>query len=113
MSRPGAENVDVTDPNALKARRPGRLMAELEEFVVADETLVFFTSDHGSHFPTRNAECRRSCHDACIRIPMLAHGPDLRPAGEPGPACSELPALLLQPAHRLPGTCMDRRPRQL
>jgi arylsulfatase A-like enzyme len=29
----------------------------------------------GSHFKTRNGEYKRSCHDGCLRIPMLAWGP--------------------------------------
>ena len=38
-------------------------------------TLMIYTSDHGSHFRTRNAEYKRSCHDGCLRIPMVACGP--------------------------------------
>ena len=53
----------------------GRIRAELERLGMADNTLIIYTSDHGSHFRTRNAEYKRSCHDGCIRIPMLAYGP--------------------------------------
>ncbi len=53
----------------------GRLMAELQSLGLAEETVVFYTSDHGSHFRTRNGEYKRSCHDGCIRIPMVARGP--------------------------------------
>ncbi|MHB1356533.1 MAG: sulfatase-like hydrolase/transferase [Anaerolineae bacterium] len=54
----------------------GRIRAELERLGLAENTLVIYTSDHGSHFRTRNAEYKRSCHDGCIRIPMVACGPD-------------------------------------
>lgn len=53
----------------------GRIRAELVRLGLAEDTLLLYTSDHGSHFCTRNAEYKRSCHDGCIRIPMIAHGP--------------------------------------
>jgi uncharacterized sulfatase len=53
----------------------GRIRAELDLLGIADRTLVIYTSDHGSHFRTRNGEYKRSCHEASIRIPMIACGP--------------------------------------
>jgi len=53
----------------------GRIRDELNQLGIADNTLVIYTSDHGSHFRTRNSEYKRSCHDGCIRIPMIAYGP--------------------------------------
>jgi len=53
----------------------GRVRARLDELGIADNTLIIFTSDHGSHFRTRNGEYKRSCHDSCIRVPMVIHGP--------------------------------------
>jgi len=53
----------------------GRLMECLEATGQADNTLVVFTSDHGCHFRTRNGEYKRSCHESCIRIPMVFAGP--------------------------------------
>ena len=53
----------------------GRVRGELERLGMADNTIILFTSDHGSHFRTRNAEYKRSCHDGCIRIPMVVYGP--------------------------------------
>ena len=53
----------------------GRIRAELARLGLAENTLIVYTSDHGSHFRTRNAEYKRACHDGCIRIPMLACGP--------------------------------------
>ncbi len=53
----------------------GRIRTELERLGLAENTLILYTSDHGSHFRTRNAEYKRSCHEGCIRIPMLACGP--------------------------------------
>lgn len=53
----------------------GRIRGQLKSLGINDETVVFYSSDHGSHFKTRNAEYKRSCHEACIRIPLLACGP--------------------------------------
>jgi uncharacterized sulfatase len=52
----------------------GRIRAELEKLKLWDNTFFVYTSDHGSHFRTRNAEYKRACHDACIHVPMIIHG---------------------------------------
>lgn len=56
----------------------GRIRGALRDLGLADNTLVIYTSDHGSHFRTRNSEYKRSCHDGCIRIPLVASGPGFR-----------------------------------
>jgi len=53
----------------------GRIRNRLAELSIQENTLLIYTSDHGTHFRTRNAEYKRSCHDASIRIPLLACGP--------------------------------------
>lgn len=53
----------------------GRLVDALRSLNVLDSTNLIYTTDHGCHFRTRNAEYKRSCHEASIRIPMLAQGP--------------------------------------
>lgn len=40
-----------------------------------DEVITVFSSDHGCHFKTRNAEYKRSVHDASTRVPLLITGP--------------------------------------
>ncbi|MCX5659747.1 MAG: sulfatase-like hydrolase/transferase [Planctomycetota bacterium] len=56
----------------------GRILGQLDILGLAQETLVIYTSDHGSHFCTRNAEYKRSAHDASIRVPLIARGPGFR-----------------------------------
>lgn len=56
----------------------GRLLDHLDRSGRLDDTLVVFTSDHGSHFRTRNLEYKRSPHDASIRIPLVIAGPGFR-----------------------------------
>ncbi|MBN1808336.1 MAG: sulfatase-like hydrolase/transferase [Planctomycetes bacterium] len=53
----------------------GRIRDELEKLGVIDNTLLIYTSDHGSHFRTRNAEYKRACHDACTHVPLIINGP--------------------------------------
>jgi arylsulfatase A-like enzyme len=55
----------------------GRILQTLEEQGQLENTIFVFTSDHGCHFRTRNAEYKRSPHDSSIRIPMLMQGPGL------------------------------------
>ena len=59
----------------------GRLQDALKSLGLADDTIVMYTSDHGSHFKTRNAEYKRSCHEAAVRIPTAFQGPGSRAAG--------------------------------
>ncbi len=53
----------------------GRVRDELASLGIADDTVILYTSDHGSHFRTRNNEYKRSCHEGCVRVPMVACGP--------------------------------------
>lgn len=60
----------------------GRIRAELGRQGILDNTIIIYTSDHGSHFKTRNGEYKRSCHDGCIRVPMIIDGPGFRGIGQ-------------------------------
>lgn len=51
-----------------------KLMDALEDKGLLSDTVVLYTSDHGSHFRTRNAEYKRCCEDSCLRVPMIAWG---------------------------------------
>ena len=56
----------------------GRVRGKIKEMGLEDDTLIIYTSDHGSHFRTRNREYKRSCHDGCLRIPMIVSGPGFK-----------------------------------
>jgi len=58
----------------------GRIVAHLKKTGEWDNTILVFTTDHGSHFRTRNNEYKRSCHEASIHIPMIIHGPGFNTA---------------------------------
>jgi arylsulfatase A-like enzyme len=53
----------------------GRLLDALRSLNMLDDTVILFTSDHGSHFKTRNGEYKRSCHDSSVRVPTAFQGP--------------------------------------
>ena len=36
--------------------------------------MIVYTSDHGSHFKTRNAEYKRSCHESSVHVPLIIRG---------------------------------------
>ena len=60
----------------------GRLVAKLKEKGLYENTVIIFASDHGSHFLTRNRDehlngyddYKRSCHDACLHVPLVISG---------------------------------------
>ncbi|MXI87717.1 sulfatase-like hydrolase/transferase [Sphaerochaeta halotolerans] len=60
----------------------GRLIEKLKEKGVYEDTYIIFTSDHGSHFRTRNRDdhlngfddYKRTAHDAALRVPLVIHG---------------------------------------
>ena len=59
----------------------GRLLDALKSLDLEEDTIVLFTSDHGCHFKTRNAEYKRSCHESSIRVPTALQGPGLDGGG--------------------------------
>jgi len=56
----------------------GRLRDALVSLDLIDDTVLLYTSDHGSHFKTRNGEYKRSPHDGSIRVPLVVDGPGYR-----------------------------------
>ena len=72
----------------------GRLFDTLRYKGLDDNTIFIYTTDHGSHFRTRNREYKRSCHDASLHIPMIIHGPGF----EGGKVVDELVSLIDLPS---------------
>lgn len=54
----------------------GTIRSELRDLGIADDTVLLYVSDHGSHFRTRNGEYKRSPHESSIRVPAVASGFD-------------------------------------
>jgi uncharacterized sulfatase len=92
----------------------GRMRAALQDLGLAENTLLIYTSDHGSHFCTRNSEYKRSCHDGCIRIPLILQGPGFSGGKCPAPPVSliDLPPTILAAAGISPPVAMRGHPLQ-
>ncbi|WP_040193010.1 sulfatase-like hydrolase/transferase [Clostridium culturomicium] len=64
----------------------GRIIAKLKEKGVYENTIIVYSSDHGSHFKTRNKDknlngaddYKRSCHSGCLHVPLVIAGPGYR-----------------------------------
>ena len=52
----------------------GRLVQKLKDEGIYDDTIIIYTSDHGSHFKTRNLEYKRSCHESATHTPLIIKG---------------------------------------
>jgi uncharacterized sulfatase len=52
----------------------GRLVNRLKELEIYDDTIIIYTSDHGSHFKTRNLEYKRCSHDSATHTPLIIKG---------------------------------------
>jgi arylsulfatase A-like enzyme len=89
----------------------GRLFDALRSMGLLDDTIVAFTSDHGSHFKTRNSEYKRSCHDGSIRVPLAVRGPGFDGGGAVSRPVSTIdlpPTLLAAAGLDVPGTMQGR-----
>lgn len=78
----------------------GRLVDKLKEKGIYEETVIFFTSDHGCHFKTRNMEYKRSCHDSSTHVPLVIRGGGFRDGKSDNRLVSliDLPSTLLSVA---------------
>lgn len=69
-------------------RQVGQLLRDLEADGLADDTIVFFFSDHGSGMP----RCKRWLYDSGLHVPLIVHIPDrwrhLAPADYEAPGTS-------------------------
>lgn len=68
----------------------GRIIGAIASTGRLDDTLIVYSSDHGSHFRTRNLEYKRSAHDASIRVPLVVSGPGFRGGARCGSLVSNL-----------------------
>jgi arylsulfatase A-like enzyme len=77
-SLPGSWPSQLADYFACVAKMDeivGTLRKTLSETGLDKNTIVMFTSDHGNHFRTRNAEYKRSPHESSIHVPLIMEGP--------------------------------------
>lgn len=79
----------------------GRLRDALKSLNLSDQTVICYTSDHGCHFKTRNAEYKRSGHESAVRVPTAFCGPGFDGGGQIRELVSllDLPPTLLAAAN--------------
>lgn len=79
-------------------RNVGDLIETLKEQGIFENTILIYTSDHGSHFKTRNREYKRSCHDSSLHVPLIIHGPGFEGKGRISDLISliDLPPTILE-----------------
>ena len=59
----------------------GRMLDALKSLGLSEDTILLYTTDHGSHFKTRNSEYKRSCHESAVRLPTALCGPSAHRQG--------------------------------
>jgi N-sulfoglucosamine sulfohydrolase len=85
------------DQMTLMDEQVGRVLAELDEAGLADDTIVFYYADHGGALPRG----KRNIHDSGTRVPMIVRFPEkwahLAPA-KPGEWVDDLVSFVDLPA---------------
>lgn len=59
----------------------GRIMQKLDELGIAENTILVYTSDHGSMFGSHRVGSKRQPHEESIRVPFLVRWPGNVQAG--------------------------------
>jgi arylsulfatase A-like enzyme len=59
----------------------GRLLAKLDELDLSENTILIYSSDHGSMFGSHGVGGKRQPYEESIRVPMLVRHPGAIPAG--------------------------------
>ncbi|MBC7235515.1 MAG: choline-sulfatase [Chloroflexi bacterium] len=91
----GTDRIDIKAPESLYAlrrsyyglvtfidRQVGELLRVLEETGLRENTIVFFTSDHGDMLAEKNMVQKRALYEWSARVPLIAHFPDGWGAGK-------------------------------
>ena len=79
----------------------GRIVGALAEAGQLEHTLILFASDHGEHLGDYNCFGKRSMHDSCTRVPLIASLP-----GRFGQGClCDRPATLVDVAPTVLSAC--------
>jgi len=72
----------------------GRLLRALDAMGLREDTIVVFTSDHGSMFGEHGRAGKATFYEEAVRVPFLLRWGDRTPAGHTTDACLNTPDIL-------------------
>lgn len=62
-------------------RQMGRVLEELDRLGIAEDTVLIYSSDHGSGFGSNGYHSKPHPYDEAVRVPLIARWPGRIPAG--------------------------------
>lgn len=87
----------------------GRLMAKLDQLGLADDTILVYSSDHGSMLGSQGVGGKRQPYEESIRVPFLIRWPGVVPAGKKSDALfgtiDVMPTIIALAGLPVPDTC--------
>ncbi|MHC4199059.1 MAG: sulfatase family protein [Planctomycetota bacterium] len=90
----------------------GRIMARLDRLGIAKDTLLVYSSDHGTMFGSHGVGSKRQPYEESIKVPFIARLPGRIPAGRRSKvlfgAIDVMPSLLSLAGIAAPDTCSGR-----
>ncbi|MGI6460572.1 MAG: sulfatase [Candidatus Hydrogenedentales bacterium] len=90
----------------------GRILAAIDELGLARNTIIVYTSDHGSMFGSHGVGSKRQPYEESIRVPFLIRWPGVIPAGRKSEALfgsiDIMPTLCAVAGLDIPPTCMGQ-----
>ncbi len=88
----------------------GRLMVKLDQLGIAEDTILIYSSDHGSMFGSHGVGSKRQPYEESIRVPFIIRWPGVIPAGKrPGALFGSIdimPTLCAMAGIPVPKTCI-------
>ena len=90
----------------------GRIMAKLDELGIAKDTILVYSSDHGSMLGSHGVGSKRQPYEESIRVPFIIRWPGTIPAGQKVDALfgsiDIMPTLCSMAGPPVPETCMGQ-----
>ena len=90
----------------------GRVMTALDDLDLADDTILIYTSDHGTQLGSHAVGGKRQPYEESIKVPFIVRGPGVGPAGSKVDALfgtiDHMPTLCAAAGAPIPDTCVGQ-----